>query len=138
VYSILFHSFGVIGLAFASDIGIGVNLVALAWLLHHRKLVSLGEMRWGELAKAAVTAVVAGAISFEVAKIVPLPLTGRGSRMADIFQLGLVSVTWAGATAAGLWILRSQLPGDLRRRKTAVPSVAHGEAKEILEAGREA
>ena len=30
VYSILFHTFGVVGLAWASDIGIGVNLLALA------------------------------------------------------------------------------------------------------------
>src|SRR3989441_3464337 len=38
IYSILFHSFGVVGLAFASDIGIGLNLLALAWLRHFRKL----------------------------------------------------------------------------------------------------
>ena len=29
LYSILFHSFGVVGLAWASDIGIGANLLAL-------------------------------------------------------------------------------------------------------------
>ena len=138
IYSMLFHSFGVVGLAFASDVGIGVNLLALACLLHYRKLVSLGELRWGELAKAALTALIAGGVSFEVAKIVPLPLTGHGSRVADLLQLGLVSVTWAGATAAGLWLLRSQLPGDLRRPKaTAYPGVAQGESKEILGSGTE-
>jgi putative peptidoglycan lipid II flippase len=136
IYSILFHSFGVVGLAFASDIGIAVNLLALAWLLHYRKLVSLGELRWGELSKAAVTAVLAGGIGFEVAKIVPLPISGQGSRVADLLQLALVSVTWAAATAAGLWLLRSQLPGDLRRRKsTAYPAVAEAESKEILGTG---
>jgi putative peptidoglycan lipid II flippase len=138
VYSILFHAFGVVGLAWASDIGIGINLLALALLLHTKKLVSLGEMRWGELAKAAVVAVVAGGISFEVAKVVPLATSGRGSRVADLTQLALVSLTWAAAVAAGLWLLRSELPGDLRRRKGAVyPVVAQGEAKEILGAGRE-
>jgi putative peptidoglycan lipid II flippase len=138
VYSILFHAFGVVGLAWASDIGIGINLLALALLLHTKKLVSLGEMRWGELAKAAVVAVVAGGISFEVAKVVPLATSGRGSRVADLMQLALVSLTWAAAVAAGLWLLKSELPGDLRRRKGAVyPVVAQGEAKEILGAGRE-
>src|SRR5579863_3589775 len=39
MYSFLFRTFGVIGLAWASDIGIGMNLVALAWLLHFRKLI---------------------------------------------------------------------------------------------------
>jgi putative peptidoglycan lipid II flippase len=136
VYSILFHAFGVVGLAWASDIGIGANLVALAWLLHYRKLVPLGGMRWGELGKAALVAVVAGGISFEVAKIVPLAGSGHGSRTADLMQLALVTITWAAAVAAGLWLLGSQLPGDLRRRKGAVyPAVAQGGSKEILGAG---
>src|SRR6266568_3341674 len=79
VYSFLFHTFGVVGLAWASDIGIGANLLALVWLLHHKNLVPMGGLRWGELGKAALTAVVAGAISFEVAKVVPLSTTGHGS-----------------------------------------------------------
>ena len=136
VYSILFHTFGVVGLAWASDIGIGMNLVALAFLLHYRKLVSLGEMRWRELGKATVVAAIAGGISFEVAKIVRFAASGR-SRIADLAQLALVSVTWAAAVAAGLWLLRSELPGDLRRRKgTAYPEVAQAETKEILGAGK--
>ena len=125
-------------MAWASDVGIGVNLLALALLLHYKKLVSLGGLRWRELAKAAAVGMVAGGISFEVAKVVPLPTGGRGSLLADVMQLGLVSVTWLAAVAAGLWLLGSELPGDLRRRKGAVyPAVAAGETKEILGAGRE-
>jgi putative peptidoglycan lipid II flippase len=136
MYKILFHAFGVVGLAWASDIGIGANLLALAGLLHSKKLVRLGELRWGELGKAALTAAVAGGISFEVAKAVPLSASGHGSRAADLLQLALVSITWAAAVAAGLWLLRSELPLDLRRRKGAVyPAVAQGESKEILGAG---
>jgi putative peptidoglycan lipid II flippase len=138
VYSFLFHTFGVVGLAWASDVGIGANLLALALLLHYKKLVSLGGLRWGELAKAGVVAAAAGGISFEVAKVVPLPTGGRGSLVADITQLALVSLTWLAAVAAGLWMVGSDLPGDLRRRKGAVyPAVAAGETKEILGAGRE-
>lgn len=137
VYSLLFHLFGVVGLAFASDIGIGINLLALAWLLHYRKLVPLGDLRWGELGKAGLTAVAAGGICFEIAKVVPLASAGRGSRPADLMQLALVSITWAAAVAAGLWILRSDLPGDLRRRKQGAvyPAVAQGQSKEIFGAG---
>jgi len=138
VYKILFHTFGVIGLAWASDIGIGVNLLALAGLLHYKKLVPLSELRWRELGKAALTALVAGAISFEVAKAVPLAASGHGSRVADVLRLALVSITWLAAVAAGLWLLRSELPGDLRRRKGAVyPVVAQGQSQEISDAGRE-
>jgi putative peptidoglycan lipid II flippase len=137
IYSVLFNTFGVIGLAWASDIGIGINLAALAGLLHFRGLVSLGEMRWKELGKAAATAIIAGAISFEVAKAVPLATVGRGSRVADVMQLVLVSITWTAAALAGLWLLRSELPRDLRRRKAAAyPAVAQDESREILGAGR--
>ncbi|HET9407365.1 MAG TPA: murein biosynthesis integral membrane protein MurJ [Candidatus Sulfotelmatobacter sp.] len=136
MYSLMFHHIGVVGLAYASDIGIGANLLALAWLLHYRKLVRLGGLRWGELGKSALTAVIAGAISFQVAKIIPLPLTGHGSRKVDMLRLALVSMTWAAAVAAGLWLLRSDLPGDLRRKRaTAYPAVAQGQSKEILDAG---
>jgi len=136
VYSLLFHHYGVVGLAWASDIGIGMNLLALAWLLHYRKLVSLSTMRWRELGKSALTAVIAGGISLEVGKIVTPVVSSRGSRITDLLQLGLVSVTWAAATAVGLWLLKSQLPNDLRRRKaTAYPAVAQGESREILGAG---
>jgi putative peptidoglycan lipid II flippase len=136
IYSFLFHTFGVIGLAWASDIGIGINLLALAGLLSYRGLVPFAGLRWKELGKAALTAVVAGGISFEVAKSIPLSTAGRGSRAADLMQLALVSVTWAAAAAAGLWLLKSELPRDLRRRRTAAyPAVAQAESKEILGAG---
>ncbi len=137
IYSFLFHAFGVVGLAWASDIGIGINLLALAGLLHQRGLVRLDEMRWKELGKAMLAAVIAGVISFEVAKAVPLGSTGRGNRVADILQLALVSITWAAAAAGALWLLRSELPRDLRRRKAAAyPAVAQDESREILGAGR--
>jgi putative peptidoglycan lipid II flippase len=138
IYSLLFRVYGVVGLAWASDIGIGANLFALMLLLHWRKLVSLGGLRWDELAKSAGTAVVAAGLSFEVAKVVPLPLTGHGSRLADLLRLALISITWAAAVAAGLWLTRSQLPGDLRRKKRqAYPEVAQRQGAEIMGAGRE-
>jgi putative peptidoglycan lipid II flippase len=138
IYSVLFHTFGVVGLAWASDIGIGLNLIALAGLLHWRKLVRLGGMRWGELGKALVAAVVAGALSFEVAKTVPISAAGRRIWLEDITQLALVSLTWAAGALGVLWLLRSELPRDLRRRKqTAYPAVAQIQGKEIMGGGRE-
>src|SRR6202790_1356754 len=90
IYSLLFGKFGVVGLAIASDIGIAVNLLALAWLLDYRKLVSLGELQWGELGKSGLTAIVAGGLSFRIAKIVPLSTSGHGSRSADLLQLVMI------------------------------------------------
>lgn len=138
VYSLLFHQYGVVGLAWASDVGIGANLLALALLLHWRKMVSLRDLRWVELGKSALTALVAGVVSLEVGTNMISSTVVRGSRLADVLQLTLISLTWGAATALGLWILKSQLPNDLRRRKaTAYPGVAQGESKEILDAGRQ-
>src|SRR6202789_3926216 len=137
VYSLLFRKYGVVGLAWASDIGIAANLLALAFLLHYRRMVSLKTLRWDELGKSALTALVAGGISLEVARIVPMPAFGYASRLTDILQLVLVSVTWGAAAALGLRLLKSQLPGDLRRRKqVAYPAVAQNETKEIMGAGK--
>jgi putative peptidoglycan lipid II flippase len=125
VYRALFHAFSVVGLAIASDIGIVANTVAAAVLLHRRKLVSLWDLPWVELGKAILVAAVAGGLSWSVVRMIPL----RGSRAADLESLALSGITWAGATAAGLWLLRSELPQALRRKRasgspTATPPTA--------------
>ena len=132
IYSALFHTFSVVGLAIASDVGVVVNTAALAILLHRRKLVRLGNLPGRELAKAAGTAVIAGVLSYEVAKAVALD----GSRSRDLQSLALVSITWGAGVAGGLWLLRSDLPRDLRRRKlTAYPRVAERQAEETMSSG---
>jgi hypothetical protein len=108
----MFRTLSVTGLAIASDIGITANALAIALLLHVRGMVSLGGMNWKELGKAALIGVVSGGLSYEVTRIVALD----GSRRADLLALGLGTLTWAAAVAAGLWLLRSELPGDLRKR----------------------
>ncbi|MGC1371824.1 MAG: lipid II flippase MurJ, partial [Candidatus Sulfotelmatobacter sp.] len=136
VYSLLFHKYGVVGLAWASDTGIGANLLALALLLHWRKMVSLRGLRWGELGKSALTALIAGGLSLEVGSNSILFKLAHSIRVADVLQLIVISLTWAAAATLGLWLLRSQLPNDLRgRKRTPYPAVAEGESKEILSAG---
>jgi hypothetical protein len=100
----------------------------MAILLHFRRLVRWDELQWGELGKATVTAAAAGFLSYRVARAIMV----NGSRIADIEALALIGITWAGAVAAGLWLTRSQLPGDLRRRKGPVlPRVAERQAEEL-------
>jgi putative peptidoglycan lipid II flippase len=129
MYGALFRTFGVMGLTIASDIGIFANTAALALLLHRRKLVMISALPWKELGKAAFTSVFALALSYGVAQSVTL----KGSREADFLRLFLVSITWAGAVAMGLWATRSELPGALRKRgqRTAYPHVAEKHAEEM-------
>jgi hypothetical protein len=77
-------------------------------------MVSLAGMNWKELGKAALIGALSGGLSYEVTRIVSLD----GSRRADLLALGLGTLTWAAAVAAGLWLLRSQLPGHLRKRNS--------------------
>ncbi|MBS1852396.1 MAG: murein biosynthesis integral membrane protein MurJ [Acidobacteria bacterium] len=113
VYATLHRMFSTVGLTIASDIGIAANALGLAILLHQRKLVHTFHLPWKEVGKALLTAVIAGGLSYCVTHSV---MTGD-SRMADLKALGLGTLTWAAAVAAGLWVLRSQLPQDLRRKK---------------------
>ena len=128
IYSVLFHRLSTVGLAMASDLGIVANTLALALLLNRRQLVRVNELNWAEIGKAGGTSVVAGWLSRKSRA----SLLVNNSRVADLKALGLISVTWAGAVAAGLWVTRSSLPGDLRRRKpTAYPRVAERQAEEL-------
>jgi putative peptidoglycan lipid II flippase len=116
MYAALYHSYSVVGLVVASNLGIAANCLVMAILLHRRKLVLISGLPWAELAKAGITAVAAGLLSFEVAHTVLI----NSSRVADLKALGLITITWAAAVAAGLRLTRSQLPGDLRRRKATI------------------
>ncbi len=128
MYRALYHAFSAVGLALASDLGIAANCLAMAILLHQHKLVRWNKLEWGELGKAAITAAAAGVLSYRVASVIMI----AGSRSADVEALGLIAMTWAGAVAAGLWLTRSQLPGDLRRRKgTGIPHVVERQAEEL-------
>jgi len=128
MYSALNHAFSIAGLAIASDLGIVANTVAIALLLHQRKLVPLEGLQWGELSKAGITALVAGLLGHWVASGV----TVKGSRMSDVQSLLLTTLTWAGAVAAGLWLTRSQLLRDLLNRKgTSYPHMAEKTAEDL-------
>ena len=115
IYRVLFHLVGNVGLTMSSDIGIMVNVIAFAALLHRKRMVPAGIMRWSEVVKSLFSATLAGVLSYRVAQMIPL----NGSRVHDIERLGLASLTWAAAVASGLWLTRSQLLRDLRGRGRA-------------------
>jgi putative peptidoglycan lipid II flippase len=128
MYAALYHALSTVGLAIASDLGIVANTVVIAVLLHQRKLVPAGELQWGELGKAAITAVFAGLLSYGVARRVVV----YGSHRADLYSLLLITLTWAAAVAVGLWLTKSHLLDDLRKRKgTIYPRVAERQAEEL-------
>jgi len=124
VYSALFHTFSAVGLVVASDAGIAANCTAMAVLLHRRGLVPADRLDWNEIGKAFGIALVAGFVSMEAARIVPL----EGRRSADLEALGLVVLSWASTVALGLWWTKSRLLRDLRSRGKAGEGLAGNQA----------
>ena len=112
MYAAMFHHFGYTGLAMASDMGILLHTVVIAWLLNRRGLVPLNGLPWGEVAKAFATAVAAGAVGYAVSRRVVAP----GGWRRDVVALAVIGATWLLVVATGLWFTRSRLWRDLRRR----------------------
>jgi putative peptidoglycan lipid II flippase len=126
VYAGLNHLYGTVGLAIASDVGIATNTLVTAYLLHRRKLVPANELDWKELGKVFLTATAATLLAYYVARFIPI----TGSRLADFESVVLASITWMAASTVGLWITKSKLLHDLRRRKgTTYPRVAEQQAQ---------
>ena len=61
IYASLYHAYGAMGLAFASDIGIAMQTVTIAFLLHQRRMVSLASLDYRELGRCLLAAAAAGA-----------------------------------------------------------------------------
>jgi putative peptidoglycan lipid II flippase len=62
IYAALFHSFGDMGLAVASDIGIALQTVIIALLLHQRRMVSLASLDYREFGRCLLAAFAGGGI----------------------------------------------------------------------------
>jgi putative peptidoglycan lipid II flippase len=128
LYTLLFHTNGIRGLVIASDIGIAAHMISLAVLLHLRRMVSLAELEWTELAKALLAAICGGAA---VALTLPrLPLST--THAANLIRLVIGSTVWLVAVLGVLFASRSALPNTiLRRKKVAVdPDHREGNAKQ--------
>lgn len=114
VYAALNHSMGARGLVIASDIGIAANCLAAAVLLHQRGLVGIAGLDWKEIGKAFAVSCVAAFTGWKLTTVVNL----NGSKLADLKALVLISTTWLVVVVLGLWVTKSKLPQDLRRRSS--------------------
>jgi putative peptidoglycan lipid II flippase len=115
MYWALFNARGLIGLAIASDIGIVVQTAALAFLLHRKRLVSLLHLEYAELGRALLAAVVAYIAAFSLVRTLPV----IGGHKGDLLTLTAGTLAWALAAVIMLLTMRSKLPAQILRRKTA-------------------
>jgi putative peptidoglycan lipid II flippase len=122
VYKLLFAHFGVIGLAFASDIGIAVQTLTLAILLHTRGLVFVWRpagrsdatgLEWAEIARAMAAAAAGFAGAAGCVRLIRVPTSHIGDLTLLISgTLAWLILCWAVLAATG-----SALPRQIMRRK---------------------
>ena len=112
VYWFLFHHMGVMGLAIASDCGILVQTLALAWLLHRKGLVPWSGLEYAELGKSLAAAIVSFIALFGVVHFLP----PAGSFPRDLLQLACGTTVWLALAWLVLHLTGSSLPHQLISR----------------------
>ena len=113
IYGLLYRSFGIVGLAAASDLGMLALTLTMAVQLHQRRLVSLASLEGGELWRAGLAAVVSYAGAALCATYLPHP---RGY-VGDLLLVGVAGTVWAGLVLGTLVKTGSKLPQQIRARR---------------------
>lgn len=123
VYAALNHAYGAMGLAMASDLGIALQTLLLAILLHQHQMVSIASLDFAEMGRCLLAAMASGLAVWLVfifalsraAHLLSLKMTAA-SRPRDILVLALGGLLWL---AVAKWVLEksgSALPRVAMRR----------------------
>ncbi|RRA48331.1 lipid II flippase MurJ [Acidipila sp. EB88] len=121
IYALLFHRFGAVGLAWASDLGITIQALVFALLLHRRRLVPAAGLDYAELARTLLAAALSSGTLFAIRHSLPAQL----GRWAELAILLATAALWAAICLAVLRLTGSALPAllvsKLQRRRRTVP-----------------
>ena len=119
IYAALYHWQGAMGLAVASDLGIGLQTLSLAVLLHQRRMVSLASLDYAEIGRCLLAAVSAGSgvgvLFWWLGGLVQTVLPGQ-TRWIDLAVLVAGTALWLAIVK---WVLEksgSALPRATMRR----------------------
>lgn len=121
-YALLYHAWGTMGLAVASNIGIALQTITVAALLHRRRMVSLASLDFAELGRCLLAALVAGATVW--AAVLGLAhlssyfhLSGiRAERLFDLALLLIGGALWLLVVQQVLEAAGSALPRVILKR----------------------
>ena len=123
IYAAFYRWNGAMGLAFASDIGIAMQTLAIAGLLHQRRMVSLASLDYREMGRCLVAAVAGGIATwaaFSWLGGIAMHTWGTHfpvhNRWTDLAVLVTGTTLWGGVA---VWILQkvgSELPKVMIKR----------------------
>ncbi len=124
IYDWLFHWRGAVGLAFASDIGIALQTLTIAVLLHKRRMVSLASLDYAEMGRCLLGACAGGAGAWLVAwglgaALYGLPRLAQSPHARYLIDGVILLAGITVWTAIAMWVLEksgSALPRVAMRR----------------------
>ena len=123
IYAGMYQWMGATGLAIASDIGITLQTVTLAVLLHQRRMVSLAGLDYEEIGRCVLAALAAGGAVWLVFSFGMRVLmhavhrdAGSASRLGDLLVLLAGSALWAVVAWLVLERMGSALPRVVWKR----------------------
>jgi putative peptidoglycan lipid II flippase len=117
-----YHWHGAAGLALASDAGIALQALALAVLLHMRRMVSLASIEFNELGRCFVAGITGGlvAFAFKTGLIWMAVKLGHAAmaetRWGDLALIVIGGLVWLISVDWVLKMMGSALPGVMRKR----------------------
>jgi putative peptidoglycan lipid II flippase len=114
LYWMLHRGFGVVGLAWASNLAILIHTLTLAFLLNRRRMVPLAGLNRPELARS----LLAAAVSFAGTALLlwALPHAQSQTYLGDLLALALGGLVWAALCYAVLRLTGSTLPAQMLKR----------------------
>jgi putative peptidoglycan lipid II flippase len=124
IYDLLFHWRGAVGLALASDIGIALQTLTIALLLHKRRMVSIASLDYAEMGRCLLSACAGGAAAGLVAWALSslfrhLPRMAQLHHARYIADSAILFCGIAAWTVIAMWVLDlsgSALPRVTMRR----------------------
>jgi putative peptidoglycan lipid II flippase len=123
LYAALFQWRGAMGLAIASDIGIAIQTVTIAIMLHQKQMVSLASVDYSEMGRCALAGVSSGLAVWAIFtwmlgifwRVLGRDLAAT-SRWVDLAILVLGTGVWLGLTKLALEKSGSMLPQVAMKR----------------------
>ena len=123
IYAAMYGRFGAVGLALASDIGIAMQTLSIALLLHQRRMVSLASLDYKELGRCLVAGFTGFASAWLLVRELgnlfarlPAALVPAQARWTDLVLVLAGSGIWMLAAKWTLEQTGSALPGVTMRR----------------------
>jgi putative peptidoglycan lipid II flippase len=120
IYALLYHWQGAMGLAFASDVGIALQTVIIALLLHQRRMVSLASLEYGEMGRCVIAGMAGGGVVWTVIwGLERLPIQLLHPQIASVKRWTDLGVLVAGSA---IWVVIATWV--LEKTGSALPRVA--------------